>query len=135
MHLPESYKRAFERCLEKANEAKVATFRQELVGYEKLLETVDLSALPHLRKEAEQLIIEARIFLDLADEDAKHERRPHLLAAVIYLIQTDDAQADFARHDGLVDDAAVFAEVMRMFDLDLEVSNRLPKKFRWQKGA
>lgn len=83
--------------------------------------------------QARHLIRTARSMLQLCREDSHADFVPFCLAAVDYLVSTDDAQNDFDSAEGLDDDQQVMDAVIRQFSLadrlkEESLSQPLPRR-------
>ena len=76
---------------------------------------------PVIERQVRDLIAAAREFLALCRKDSKAEYVPYCLAAVDYLVNSEDAVPDFQDYDGFSDDIAVFAAVVREFGLQVKL--------------
>lgn len=70
----------------------------------------------HVRR----MISVAREFLALCRRDGTAEHVPHCLAAVDYLVNSEDAVPDFEHYDGFEDDEAVLQHVIHSFSLKIQ---------------
>jgi uncharacterized membrane protein YkvA (DUF1232 family) len=82
---------------------------RELAGNSTLMET-----------QIRTLMATARDFLALCRRDGAAEHVPYCLAAVDYLLNSEDAVTDFTDYDGFEDDVEVFRQVVDRFNLRIK---------------
>lgn len=72
------------------------------------------------RNQAAELVKTAECLLEHALNHPWNEEVPLIVAAVRYLIRTDDAQSDFEGLDGLEDDQFVFDAIIKKYSINIE---------------
>lgn len=79
---------------------------------------------PVMLSQVQRLVAISREFLSLCRHDGKAAHVPYCLAAIDYLVSSEDAVPDFKDYDGFEDDLAVFKHVVEQFDLKVKVNGK-----------
>lgn len=77
-----------------------------------------------MTSQVQRLVAAAREFLSVCRRDGRAPFVPHCLAAIDYLVNSEDAVPDFEHYDGFEDDMAVFQHVIDRFDLKVKIGSK-----------